>query len=382
LLNEYNLNPPYGNSKNYTIQLGGQVNHSVEDFLGGKNILTFGTEYKVDDVYDEIKAYNYLINQNTRNLGVFLQSDWSISRKVTLLTGIRSDNHNFVDNLILNPRISFLYKPDINTQLRVSWSTGFRAPQAFDADMHIAFAGGGIQTIQFSDDLKEERSQSWSGSLNWDKPNEKHIFGFTAEGFYTQLNDAFILEELSTSPEGNSILEKRNRGQSRVYGFTFEGRTNYNRRFQLEAGLTLQKSRYSEPVKWSEQLPGTTDYLRTPEAYGYYTLTWTPESNFSAAFSGIYTGTMLVPHYGLEGDAGTPEQDILFESPSFMEMNLKLSYTFEMPRLDSSLDVFAGVNNLLDDYQNDFDTGKNRDSGYIYGPATPRTFFLGVKIFN
>jgi outer membrane receptor for ferrienterochelin and colicins len=28
----------------------------------------------------------------------------------------------------------------------------------------------------------------------------------------------------------------------------------------------------------------------------------------------------------------------------------------------------------------DFDKGADRDSGYIYGPSLPRSFFAGVKI--
>jgi outer membrane receptor for ferrienterochelin and colicins len=381
-LQEYNNNPPYGNSKNYTLQVGAQLNHTVLDFIKGNNTFTFGTEYVVDDVYDEIDTYNYLIDQNSRNVGAFIQSDWEITRKTTLLAGVRADKHNFVDNLIVNPRISLLLKPGLNTQLRASWSTGFRAPQAFDADMHIAFAGGGIQTITLAENLKEERSQSTSVSINWDKPTEKHIYGFTLEGFYTRLKDAFILEETGTDGSGNSLMEKRNGGLSNVYGATFEARANYNRMFQLEGGLTLQKSSHEEPVKWSEQLPGTKKYLRTPEAYGYYTLTITPGNRFSASLSGIYTGTMLVPHYGLEGDAGTPAQDVLFKTPDFMEMNLKLGYTFNVNRLDSSIELFSGISNMLNHYQNDFDTGKNRDSAYIYGPAKPRTFFVGLRIFN
>jgi outer membrane receptor for ferrienterochelin and colicins len=381
-LQEYNNNPPYGNSENYTVQVGLQLNYTVLDFIKGNNTFTLGTEYVVDDVYDVIEAYNYLIDQNSRNIGAFAQSDWAITRKTTLLAGIRADKHNFVENLIVNPRVSFLFKPGANTQLRASWSTGFRAPQAFDADMHIAFAGGGIQTISLANDLKEERSQSLSASMNWDKPTEKHIYGFTLEGFYTRLNDAFILEEIGTDDSGNSLLEKRNGGLSNVYGATFEARTNYNRMFQLEGGITLQKSLYNAPVAWSEQIPGTTEYLRTPEAYGYYTFTVTPGNRFSASLSGIYTGSMLVPHYGLAGDAGTPEQDVLFSTPDFLEMNLKLGYIFNVNRIDSSIELFSGVSNMLNHYQNDFDTGKNRDSAYIYGPAKPRTFFLGLRIFN
>lgn len=382
-LTNYNNDPPYGHSKNHTFQFGSQLNHAVNDFLNtGTNIFTFGAEYVVDDVYDQIETYNYLIDQNTRNFGTFVQSDWSLTRKTTLLAGVRADKHNFVDKLIVNPRVSLLVKPDLNTQLRLSWSTGFRAPQAFDADMHIAFAGGGIQKVELGDQLKEETSQSWSASLNWDRPTQKHIIGFTLEGFYTQLKNAFVLEETGSDEEGNSILEKRNGGNSQVYGATLEARANFDRKLQMEAGLTLQKSTYDEPIAWSEELPGIKDYLRTPESYGYYTLSWTPAQRFSASLSGVYTGSMLVPHYGLAGDAGTPEEDVLFKSDSFLETNLKVSYTFELKRIDSSIQLFSGFSNLFDNYQDDFDSGKNRDSGFVYGPSKPRTFYFGIKLFN
>jgi outer membrane receptor for ferrienterochelin and colicins len=177
-------------------------------------------------------------------------------------------------------------------------------------------------------------------------------------------------------------MEKRNGGNSNVYGATFEARANFNRKLQLEAGLTLQKSLYDEAIEWSEELPGEKSYLRTPDAYGYYTATWTPSQRFSVSLSGIYTGSMLVPHYGLPGDPGTPEQDILFESPDFLETNIKLGYIFELKRIDSSVELFGGVLNIFDQFQTDFDSGKNRDSGYVYGPGKPRSLFFGVKLFN
>lgn len=38
-----------------------------------------------------------------------------------------------------------------------------------------------------------------------------------------------------------------------------------------------------------------------------------------------------------------------------------------------------GMQNIFDSYQNDFDKGEFRDSGYIYGPGLPRTYFAGLK---
>ncbi|NRA49207.1 MAG: TonB-dependent receptor, partial [Phaeodactylibacter sp.] len=43
------------------------------------------------------------------------------------------------------------------------------------------------------------------------------------------------------------------------------------------------------------------------------------------------------------------------------------------------LDLFAGVQNLFNSFQNDFDIGADRDAGYVYGPVRPRTIFAGVK---
>jgi len=137
----YRSNPPYGDSKNTTFQIGNQYNHRITNFLSGVNVLTLGAEMNFDNVHDQIEAYEYLIDQQTRNFGAFVQSDWSIDRNWTLLTGVRGDYHNFVDRIVLNPRVSLLLRPDVKSQLRLGWSTGFRAPQAFDADMHLAFAG-------------------------------------------------------------------------------------------------------------------------------------------------------------------------------------------------------------------------------------------------
>jgi len=45
-----------------------------------------------------------------------------------------------------------------------------------------------------------------------------------------------------------------------------------------------------------------------------------------------------------------------------------------------NLDVSAGVSNIFNSYQNDFDLGSTRDSGYIYGPNLPRCINAGVSV--
>ncbi|MEN8202970.1 MAG: TonB-dependent receptor [Bacteroidota bacterium] len=372
------IDPPYGYTYNATVQAGTQVNHRLADFFGGTNILTAGVEYVYDDVLDTIRAYNYSVVQTTGNFGAFLQSDWEIRKGLTLLAGLRADKHNLVDRVIFSPRISMLYKLRTFTQFRLTWGTGFRAPQAFDSDLHIAFAGGGISRVNLSGDLMEERSNSLSGSVNYDKATDKFIAGFTLEGFYTKLNDAFYLHPVGQDEYGN-VYEKRNGSGAAVQGGTLELRGNYNKKMQLEAGFTLQTSMYDEAIEHIEGEDPRREFLRTPKQYGYLTYSLTPGDHFNASISGVYTGPMELVHY-----AGAPEQaiDEYVTSPAFFELGLKAGYTFKFPVLDSGLEIFGGVKNLTNSYQDDFDTGKNRDSGYVYGTALPRTFFLGLRLHS
>jgi len=373
---EHVNNPPYGTTSNMTLQGGVQFNHRFMEFLGGKNVMTFGAEYIFDDVLDSIPAYNYVIDQETKNFGFFAQSDWEIIPNFTFLAGLRADKHNLVDKVILSPRFSLLYRYHSNTQFRLTWGTGFRAPQSFDTDMHIAFAGGGVSRISLDPDLTEERSNSFSGSVNYDRPSEVFILGFTLEGFHTQLKDVFYLQPNGSDEFGN-LFEKRNGQGAAVSGGTLELRGNYNRKVQLEAGITLQKSLYDEPVENIQGLEPMREFLRSPNEYGYLTLSFTPNSKFSASVSSVYTGKMQLAHF-----AGAPEQTIneYVTSPSFTELNTKVSYTFNLPTVDSGLEIFGGVKNITNAYQSDFDSGKNRDSNYVYGPALPRSFFVGVRL--
>ncbi len=374
---DFVANPPYGVSDVTTHQGGIQLNNNFDDFLGGTAILTVGAEYVYDDVFDEIKPYNYLIDQTTTDLGFFVQHDWDIVSDLNLLAGARLDKHNLVDRTILSPRLSLLYKMFGNTQLRLGWGTGFRAPQAFDTDLHIAFAGGGVSRISLADDLVEERSNSFTASLNYDKATERFIAGFTVEGFYTTLNNVFFQFPLGEDEFGERF-EKRNGTGATVQGFTIEARANFDYVFEVDAGFTIQSSLFDEAVETIEGLPTRREFLRTPNDYGYATFTYTPTKNWSASTNLVYTGAMDIAHFGGEGTGQA--EDEYFTSPNFTDVALRLGHTFELERTNTGLEVFGGVKNIFDAYQNNFDVSKNRDSNFVYGPSLPRTFFIGLRI--
>lgn len=375
--NSHLKDPPYGYTYNTTLQGGVQFNHRLNNFIRGTNILVLGMEYTYDEVLDSIPVYNYGTDQQTDNIAGFVQSDWQINKNLSLLLGLRADKHNLVDHLILSPRLSLLYKLKEYTQFRLTWGTGFRAPQAFDADMHIAFSGGGISRISIAPDLKEERSNSINGSINFDLPDENYIVGITVEGFYTKLNEVFYLHLLEPDDLGEQY-EKRNGSGAAVKGSTIELRGNYRKKAQIEAGITMQSSLYDEAIFHLDSIQGSKrEFLRTPDNYGYVIFTLTPNSKFNASISSVYTGTMVHAKFSPNEEL---QSNKYIYSPSFTEINLKLGYTIPIKTIDSGIEIFGGVKNLTNVFQDDFDNYRNRDSNYIYGASQPRTIYVGLKL--
>ena len=144
-------------------------------------------------------------------------------------------------------------------------------------------------------------------------------------------------------------------------------------RFELQLGYTFQRSRYDEPEKWSDDVTPQRRMFRSPDHYGYLTANVNLTRDFTASVFGNYTGRMLVQH-----NAGYIERDTERLTPDFWDMGLRLSYNFRLTK-QLRLELNAGVKNLFDSFQKDLDFGQNKDAAYIYGPAVPRTYFIGAK---
>lgn len=369
----------YGFTHGLTAVGGAQYMYRCPKMLFLPAELTVGVEYNVDKMEDTPLAEGYTAtNQTIHIYSGYIQNEWK-NETWGFLIGGRFDKHNLIDHVIFSPRVNFRYNPTHNINLRAVYSSGFRAPQAFDEDLHITIVGGERTRIRLADDLKEERSHSFSLSADMYHTFNNGVQGnLLVEGFYTILDDVFALRETGETADNGAatVLERYNGSGATVAGVNLEARLAFNPWLQLQLGGTLQKSRYKEAEQWSEDesVPAETRMFRTPDSYAYMTATVTPVRHFDVSLTGTYTGRMLVQHY-----AGYIEKDVAKLTPAFFDMGLKLSYDFKVSRA-FGLQVNGGLKNIFNSYQNDFDKGPDRDAGYIYGPSLPRTWFLGVKL--
>ncbi len=385
----------YGESEDLSLASGLQYTYNISS----EWLLTAGTEYQYNDVLDAMPGYNREIDQQVRTWGTYAQLEWKPTDKWSLLAGGRYDNLRIngiyrldVEDLstdqdfnIIVPRATAMYFINPDLKLRVSYAQGYRAPQAFDEDLHIETVGGAALFTRLSPDLVEERSHSYSAALDYTYRSGSFESNFVVDGFFTRLNNPFITANAMELPSGVATVTKRNGDGATVAGANFEANIAFGPKWMLQMGGTLQTAQYDTPEEiWApetltdanqDSVVTSESLLRTPTAYGYFMANYSPVQPLQLSLSGVFTGTMDVPHII---DPET-EFTVLESTPSFFELNSKVTYEL---KLDDRfhLDIFGGVQNIFNSFQGDFDRGADRDAGYIYGPVRPRTFFAGVKV--
>ena len=182
----------YGRTSDVVITAGSQWTHPMDRFLFMPAELVAGLEYSFNRLHDVTVGYDHDVKQCVRIYSAYLQNEWR-DKRWGFLAGARVDKHSMISGPIVSPRVNIRYNPAENVNLRASYSTGFRSPQAYDEDFHVAIVGGERVVTVLAPGLKQESSQSVSLSADL-----YHRFGnvqtnLLVEGFFTDLRDVFAL---------------------------------------------------------------------------------------------------------------------------------------------------------------------------------------------
>lgn len=384
----------YGKTNDLSVSSG--ASYSTDP---GEGMLIFGGDFNFGKLKDQKPAYPDLENavsqngsliipytdnltaarQNIGTSGIFSQYDhrykqWKFS------AGVRLDYYHIQDKLkeiadhegfVLVPRFSLLYNINPYLQGRMSYAAGYRAPQIFDEDLHIETSGSRRVVQVNNPDLEREKSNSLMASLDFARMLGRTSFELILEGFYTRLGNPFVIEFGEPDEEGTVIFSRSNADEAAVVqGMNLELQMNPLQRINMSAGFTIQSSRYTGEHEFGEKR-----FFRTPNTYGFFTMDWKLTTNTTMSANGTYTGRMLVPYFGPELEK--PEVGVLRTSKPFFDFGLKINH--ELKFNGSRLNLYTGVKNLFNSYQSDFDSGIDRDPGYVYGPSSPRVIYVGLK---
>jgi outer membrane receptor for ferrienterochelin and colicins len=386
-------NSAFGKTTDLAVVSGAKYSHSFNN----NDVFTTGLEYQLNETKDEITGYNRIVDQRVNSIGLYGQYEWKPIEDFTALIGARLDHvavdgfytiqnierSSKINETVLSPRLTLLYNFSENLQFRGGYARGFRAPQAFNEDLHISSVGGEQRFVILSENLESEFSNAYTASLNFTKDYNKLQTNFLIEGFYTNLKNPFTIVSTGTSlPNGSILEESRNGSGAYVAGTNLEFTVSPSESVFFQAGATIQRSIFREDQILFESdgnSPGEEDvildeFIRSPNVYGFLNSNWSINENFNLDLTGSYTGSMIAPR--VVSETGFIN---LVDTEDFLDMTAKITYHFD-PIENFHAELSGGFQNLFDNYQDDFDRGPLRDSDYIYGPNRPRTVFIGLKI--
>ncbi|KAA9042301.1 TonB-dependent receptor [Ginsengibacter hankyongi] len=158
------------------------------EWIGGINFLT---DKFTQDKKDTIVPVNY--NQNT--IGAFVQNTWTVTKIITLETGLRGDYQNDFGFFLL-PRLSALFKISKHFTSRVGGGLGYKIPNVFTED---------AEKIQFKNvlpiDIKTRAAEkSYGGNLDINYHttlfNSNVSLSINHLFFYTRINNPLVLTRL------------------------------------------------------------------------------------------------------------------------------------------------------------------------------------------
>lgn len=357
----------YGRTDNPLLVAGSQLN-----LRRGNHLISAGLQYSRDKLTDVQPAYDRYVADTYSNFGLFIQDDWTPGRGWELVYGLRVDDFSELENPVVSPRLAvkLAARPDLTCRLSVA--SGFRGPQVFDEDLHITQVGGEGQVIRNAPDLQEERSLSTSLGLEWTPMLWGGMGLLEANLFNTRLRDIFLVIEDDDPATSQVELTRTNFGSAAVRGIEISMGWAHGDRLQLQLGFVAQQATRDTPDPDFE----STRFFRTPDRYGVASVAWKAPLDLELWVAAKYTGSMKVPHY-----AGFIPEDRLETSPSFFTLDARVAREIPLASEPTTrLRLAVGGRNLTNAYQKDLDQGPDRDAGYVYGPRSPRSFYLSLGL--
>lgn len=356
--------------------------------------LIFGVQYYTTDldetgmytVVDEASefygnAYKSIAHKHAREIGAYIQDEWNVSPRFTVVPGVRIDHHSSgeeytsdrkvfdddfpkteFDETSFNPRLALKYQLTRKITLRANAGTGFRAPYGFSEDLHLC---SGSPRVWKSSELKAETSRSANFSADYYGDH----FQASANLFYTYLKNKI---DFADADDGVKKLgytyQWENIDNAVVKGMELMVVVNPARNLNVGVDFALNSGKYkNNRGDWTEtEYANISRYIpRFPTTTGSIKLEYSPKSWMFTLY-GIYQGRMYIDY--ISETAGNSR---IKETDPYMTFNARVSRRFGL------FNLYAGAKNIFNYVQ---DEKHLDDAAFIYAPLYGALYYAGISV--
>lgn len=336
----------------------------------GKHNLKSGASFK-STFYDDNTAGTANLSGENQPMkspitGIYVEDEWAINEKNTLLLGYRYDYHK-IHKSVHSPRLAWKFDPNPYNTLRLSFGTGFRVVNLFTED-HAALTGS--RDVVIKGDLKPEKSLNTNLGYQLKIPISNYFINVDLNGFYSYFNNK-IVGDFDSEPD--KIIYDNLTGHAISKGISADFSTNWTLPIQLMLGITYMEV-------YSENEGEKSQQLHAPKWSGTYNLTYQFTNKFSIDLTGQFYGPMRLPV--------VPDDFRSEYSPWFSLMNIQITKKF-----DNGFEIYGGVKNILnfipknpilrpfDPFDNSVGDVVNNPYGYTFDTTYGYASMQGIRTF-
>lgn len=339
--------------------------------------------YTVVDATSEYygNAYKSIAHKHAREMGAYIQDEWNISPRFTVVPGVRIDHHSSgeeyssdrkvfdsdfpktkFDETSFNPRLALKYQLTRQITFRANAGTGFRAPYGFSEDLHLC---SGSPRVWKSSELKAETSRS----VNFSADYYGDHFQFSANLFYTSLRNKIDFADAGEEVKKlGYTYQWENIDDAVVKGVEWMVMANPVRNLNLGVDFALNSGKYkNNRGDWAETVyADISRYIpRFPSTTGSVKLEYSPKSWMFTIY-GIYQGKMYIDYI-----SEIEENLKIKETEPYMTFNARISKRFGL------FNLYAGAKNIFNYVQ---DEKHLDDAAFIYAPLYGALYYAGISI--
>ena len=275
---------------------------------------------------------------------LFLQDEWSITQRTSSTYGLRWDLHSIYGNY-LSPKISFMFKPEMISRIRLSFGQGFRAPTFKELFLDYTVEGIGYRIIG-DPELMPERSNNFN--IDIERWHTQKYHG-RVNLFYNQIEN--LIDYAFIGLENNlQLWQTANIKEAITNGFEIDLTYFYNKRIEGTLG-------YAYLNTWDVDNESPINLKAKHKANTSLRVKLGNSASFN--LSGQYIGDR---YYGEQSVSGDLETEEWIDSYAIWNMHLQSDLT-------RGLNINAGIKNLTDVYDP------------IWGPMPGREWYMGLN-FN
>lgn len=390
-----NIRLDYSLTTHFQDSYYGEDYYKAEQHIGFANLvwdkklnnhqLLIGITNRIQQYDDNTIATQDSVAQGTKNKpdnqyipGIFIQDEWAITEKFTLLPGARLDHYNR-HGTIFSPRLSSKYKLGQWTSIRTNFGTGFRVVNLFTEDH--AFVTG-QRSVEIDGELKPERSYNASLNLNhvYSLANSQGMIDIDA--YYTYFTNKIIPDY----NEPGKIIYSNTDGHAITKGLGFNINHDFQWPLTVSVGMNWQEVTQTEP---NEEGILVTSNVEFAQAYsGVLTASYNvKKAGLVVGYTARLTGPMTLPKvYDLDVN-GEP-----FNTPRPTRSNAFSFHNIQVTKsLSKGWSIYSGVQNIFNYTQpisplvgfNDPNASigfsDSFDTSYAFAPIHGREVYLGFQ---